>query len=399
MAIDNSQWGLTSTGFYAPTYDEVLDNVEDMLIKYFGQDIVLTSNSNLGILARLFSRLTRANWEQMQLAFYSSFIFAASDAELDYIGGTIGLPRKVDMPSFAQITVTTDGEYLIQAGEEFTNLDGYDFTLLKDIITVQNRDGSWSGTGWVQCNETGADTNVDANTITEESNPDEMILSVTNPEKAGGGQDYETDEVYRRRLRDENAARPGSTEAGIRSALMNLSGVRQVNIVDNPNQDTDDWGNPPNSVHVYVLGGNKVDIAETLADYVAAGAKMVGQVVQKITDATGNPRLISFDFAKEKQIYLKIALNTDDGWNLDDGVQDLKQAIIDFITEMTMGDGVYITKLYPAIYALDGIKDARIKLGTSFDNVKDDDVICERNEVAVINVDQIEVTVDGTLVN
>ena len=49
----SQNWGLTENGFIAPSYEEVLDSVEDDFISKFGTDIVLTSNSNFGILARL----------------------------------------------------------------------------------------------------------------------------------------------------------------------------------------------------------------------------------------------------------------------------------------------------------------------------------------------------------
>lgn len=48
-------FGLDSTGFTAPTYDEILDSIETDMQAKFGNDIVLTSNSNFGIIARLMS--------------------------------------------------------------------------------------------------------------------------------------------------------------------------------------------------------------------------------------------------------------------------------------------------------------------------------------------------------
>ena len=130
----NSQWGLTSTGFYVPTYQEILSQIEDTMISLIDPDLVMTSNSNAGILARLFARREKAAWEQQQLTYYSAFISTATGASLDYIGGNLGLKRKVDEPSFAQIKITTQGEYLIQAGEQYETEDGYLFTVLKDVL-------------------------------------------------------------------------------------------------------------------------------------------------------------------------------------------------------------------------------------------------------------------------
>ena len=391
----NSQWGLTSTGFYVPTYQEILSQIEDTMISLIDPDLVMTSNSNAGILARLFARREKAAWEQQQLTYYSAFISTATGASLDYIGGNLGLKRKVDEPSFAQIKITTQGEYLIQAGEQYETEDGYLFTLLKDILTKKQEDGSWSGTGWVQCEETGKETNVPANSITVEANPDDEIISVTNPEKAGGGQDLETDDVYRERLRMENAARPGSTTAGIRSALMNLPGVREVNIVQNPFAEDDNYGNPPYSVHIYCLGGNKQDIADCLADYIAAGITMVGRQELMVKDATGNPLKINFDFATEKSIYAKVVINTTDAWNIDQGADDIKYSVADYINELQMGDPLYITRLYGPVYAIEGVDDASITIGTEPDKLTNADVKQKDFEVAICDPENVEVVVNG----
>lgn len=391
----NSQWGLTSTGFYVPTYQEILSQIEDTMISLIDPDLVMTSNSNAGILARLFARREKAAWEQQQLTYYSAFISTASDAALDYIGGNLGLRRKFDKPSYAIIQITTQGEYLMQAGEEFITEDGYQFTLLKDILTTQNSDGIWTGTGWVQCEDTGRDTNVAANTITTEVNPDDNVISVTNPDKAAGGQDYEVDDVYRERLRMENAARPGSTAAGIRSALMNLDGVREVNIVQNPFAEADKYGNPPYSVHIYCLGGSKQDIADCLADYIAAGITMVGRQELMVKDATGNPLKINFDFATEKSIYAKVVINTTDAWNIDQGADDIKYSVADYINDLQMGDPLYITRLYGPVYAIEGVDDASITIGTAPDKLTNADIKQKDFEVAVCDPENVEVVING----
>lgn len=391
----NTQWGLTSTGFYVPSYQEILSAWENDMISAIDPDLVMTSNSNAGILARLFARREKAMWEQQQLSYYSAFISVAEGASLDYIGGNLGLKRKVDMPAFAQIKITTEEEYLIQAGEQYETADGYQFTLLKDVLTKKDDDGNWSGTGWAQCEDTGEATNVPANSITIESNPDDEIISITNPEKAGGGQDYENDDTYRERLRMENAARPGTTAAGIRSALMNLPGVREVNIVQNPWAEADKYGNPPYSVHVYCLGGNKQDIAECLADYIAAGITMVGGQELMVKDATGNPLKINFDFATEKQVYAKVEINVNDAWNIDQGADDIKASVTDYINDLEMGNPLYITRLYGPVYAIDGVDDAVIQIGTEPDNLSESDIKQKDFEVARSDPNNVEVVVNG----
>lgn len=303
MAI---KFGLTNRGYIAPTFAEWLDDIEDDFRSRFGDDIVITSNSNFGILARIFAwRLTEIS-QQMEYVYNSGFYSTAMDSALDRLGANIGVPRKVARPAHTDIKIQTDGQYLIQAGEQFETDDGIVFDLTQDVVTAQSTDGNWYGTGTLESEETGTMNNVEANTITVISNPDDNILSVTNPENASDGQDDEDDESYRNRLIMENTAKPGPTENGIKSALSNLTGVREVSIVSNDTDHVDMYGNLPESVHIYILGGNKQDIADTLVNRLPAGCVLNGSQVVDTVDVSGNKKTIKFDFATDKPIFVKV---------------------------------------------------------------------------------------------
>lgn len=390
-----SDFGLHKRGFVAPTYEEVLDSVMDDFQQRFGTDIVLTGNSNFGIIARLIAWRETLLIQELQKTYYSAYISTATESSLDRLGANLDLPRKVATPSFADIEIKTEEEYLIQAGEQFETVDGVLFDLIKDVVTSKNPDGTYTGIGTVQSVDTGAYNNVLPNTITIMYNPDENVVSVTNPEKAAGGQDYEDDATYRARLIMENVAKPGPSAAGIKSALMNLSGVRQVNVVENPNAEANQYGDPPYSVHIYVLGGKEQDIAQCLVDNVAAGITMAGTKQIAAPDNTGTPQTVSFDFAKDKPIYATAQIRTNEEWNADEGVQDVKQAIADYVNNLLMGQEVYLTKIYPSIYSIPGVGEAKVQIGTDPNHLYDKDIVTEPFEAVSCNTDNIQVNVDG----
>lgn len=390
-----SDFGLHKRGFVAPTYEEVLDSVMDDFQQRFGTDIVLTSNSNFGIIARLIAWRETLLIQELQKTYYSAYISTATESSLDRLGANLDLPRKVATPSFANIEIKTEEEYLIQAGEQFETADGVLFDLIKDVVTSKNPDGTYTGIGTVQSIDTGAYNNVLPNTITIMYNPDENVVSVTNPEKAAGGQDYEDDATYRARLIMENVAKPGPSAAGIKSALMNLSGVRQVNVVENPNAEANQYGDPPYSVHIYVLGGKEQDIAKCLVDNVAAGITMAGTKQITTPDNTGTPQTVSFDFAKDKPIYATVQIRTNEEWNADEGAQDVKQAIADYVNNLLMGQEVYLTKIYPSIYSIPGVGEAKVQIGTDPNHLYDKDIAIEPFEAVSCNTDNIQVNVDG----
>lgn len=392
MAI---KFGLTEKGFIAPTYAEWLEDIEGSFRSRFGDDIALSSNSNLGMLAREYAWRMVEVTEQLQLVYYAGFYSTATDTSLDRLGANIGVVRKVAAPSHAALEIKTDDEYLIEAGEQFETEDGIVFNLLDDVVTKKDNAGNWIGVGNLESDETGSMNNVGANTITVVSNPDDSIIEVTNQEPAYGGNDEENDEDYRERLVLDNISKEGPTSNGIRSALMNVSGVREVGIVDNDQNTTDEYGNPPYSVHVYVLGGTDRDIAETLNDRVAAGVTLAGTKAVNITDDAGITKTIRFDHAAEVPIFVKVEIKTNGSWNQDDGPSRIKADISQKISALEMGQTVHVTKLFSQVYDKPGVEEASIKIGTSKDSLSYDDVKVKRFEVPTCGASNVEVVVDG----
>lgn len=392
MAVD---WGLKETGFIAPHFAELLDGIEDEFRTRIGDDIALTSNSNFGILARVLSYGDYHAIQELEEIYFSSFYSTAQNSALDRLASNVALVRKVDAPARAKVVITTDDEFLVQRGEKFETEDGLIFDLTEDVITTKQPDGSWQGIGNVQAEDTGEMTNVPANSITIVSNPDEDIISVTNPKPAGGGEDYEDDETFRRRLIMENAARPGPTEPGIKSALMNLTGVKNVGFIDNDKYVTDEYGNLPCSVHIYCLGGNDDDIGQTLIDRGAAGISLVGSISVTAKDAAGDLKTVKFDHAKQHEIYVKVAVNINDEWNSDSGIDDIKQTICDEINSLELGQKVYLTKLYPVTYDVNGVDDATITIGNDINSLGEENIKIERYEFAHCDPDDVEVDLIG----
>lgn len=392
--MPTANFGLTDQGYLAPSYEELLDSVQDDFLRVFPSDLVLTSNSNAGILSRLIAWREYEQIQAQQQVYYSAFISTATGSALDRLGANVGLPRKVDRPASTMLTIVTDGEYLIEAGTQFETEDGYIFDLTEDVLTAP-KDGKWQGVGNAEAEDKGEITNVEPNTITIVYNPDESILSVTNNEKASGGQDYEEDPQYRARLIAENANRPSPTVNGVRSALLNVQGVREVNIVENQWAVPDKYGNPPYSVHIYVLGGKKQDIADCLIEHLAVGITLTGTTYCDAIDATGNQKRVYFDFATDRPISVQVKLKTNAQWNVDEGSDYVKETVVDFINQLEMGDTVYLTKLYPQIYAIPGIDDAKILIGKSKDTLSADDIVLDEFEAPSCKTDDVEVDLNG----
>lgn len=414
----NNDYGMTDSGYRSLTYQETLDKVEDEFLSKYGSNISLAGNSNIGMLARTYSWLITHASQTLQEVFYSSFVSRAQGIALDRLGSNFGLTRKVATHSFAKIEIRTEEEYLIQAGEQFETEDGIIFTLLSDVLTVKDPNppkppapkdddseddedddneetpiGTFVGIGTVQSDELGSMNNVPAGSITIVSNPDDNINSVTNIEKAGGGQDDETDETFRKRIIMENAAKPGATENGVNSALRNLPGVRRVGFVYNKTSKTDEYGNPPYSTHIYISGGDGQEIANTLYNTIAAGTILTGDQEYYVTDVNGTQTKIQFSFAHDLNILVNVKIQTNDQWNSDSDSQELKEAISQSINELNMGETVHSTRLYSVVYSFNGIENAEVTIGTTSDNIgKNIDVVPNRFEVPICSAENITIS-------
>lgn len=127
----------------------------------------------------------------------------------------------------------------------------------------------------------------------------------------------------------------------------------------------------------------------------AAGITLVGTKALDVKDATGNKRTVHFDHAIDKPIYVKATITVNDNWNDDEGVDDVKTAIADYINHLTIGKTLFLTRLYPLVYSIDGIDEATIEIGVNSATLSGKDIVNEINEAVSCDEDNIEVNVNG----
>ena len=383
-------FGLSETGFVAPTYEELLDDIESDFQTRFGTDIALGANTSFGILARSFAWYLYQLIGQLQDVYYSAFVSTASGTALDRLADNVGITRKVAMPATGQLEIVTDGEYLLQAGEEFETEGGVLYELIGDTTTTLQADGkTYSAMADVQCEDTGELGNASAGTVTLMANPDDMVLSVTNPQPMGGGQDDETDEAFRARIISESKSTESATVGGLETALSNLPGVKQVKISVAENTS----GNASDLVYIYVLGGSGQQIADAIAEHVALGTQLRGSETYQVADYTGVKRDYSFSWATSVPIYAQVKITKNSAWNVETSAGEVQEAVADYINGLTMGSTVRWTKLFPAIYAIDGVEEAEVTIGKTASSLTSADITLGDEEAPTCSIDQVKVVV------
>lgn len=216
-------------------------------------------------------------------------IYKCEGIELDDIlNGNFNFPRKQPSYSKLYITFTAVNGTVVGIGElgvktetgiEFFNINTS--TTTGGLITLE-----------FECEETGTVGNIETNTITSFITTVAGILSIQANTEGEGGQDQETDIQYRDRWFNARFRAFWNID-GIRSALLNLDGVKSV-YVDENDEPEEVEGIEMKSVVVVIDGGIDQQIGETIFLKKDQAIKSVGDKSVLVTDISGIQREIKF---------------------------------------------------------------------------------------------------------
>lgn len=380
---------LDENGFKRKSYNELIYDMSEKAKELYGEDVNVSSNSVLGILFRIVAWFLSLIYELAERIYHSGFISQATGVALDRLGANNGILRNPAAVAIVELSFTGKPNYVITEGVRFSTEDKIQFQMI-DVVKI---DSAGNGKGKAISLEFGPANNVGANMITKQVEPTEELTSVTNPEKAEGGTERETDKAYRERIRLSLRGNPGPPINGILTALLSVNGIRTASVVENKSMEIDKYGNPPKSIHAYVLGGVKADVGKALFESVAAGIDTVGGQIVEVEDLGGFKHEVKFDYAKAVNIYTRVELKTDPKFE-QEGSEKVKLAVINYINNLTMGEEVRFSYIYPLIYQIPGIIVADIKIGLSADNVLAKDILLDPNESAQAQPENVTVIDD-----
>lgn len=380
---------LNESGYIRPTYQELLDEAIVGLQERFGADIDVSPTSNFGILARFNAAMYNEIMQRDEETYNSAFVEKAIGVSLDRLAANFGVTRNPDTYAVVTLQFTGKAGFTVPLNTSYRTSDNMIF-VLSEPVTL---DSAGKGRGIAYANQTGSAYNVATGTITEQVQPISDIYTVTNNTTAAGGAERETDSALRERIKYAVKGINSATYNGIVSSVRAVAGVKTVRIVENKTGATDSYGNPPYSIHIYVLGGVKEDIAKAIFDSVAFGINTYGSIVLEVNDLANQKHTVAFDLATERPIYVNIKLSTNDNF-LSNGVDLVKQQVKAYIETLTMGETVRFSFLYKYIYSgVVGIDVADVKIGLSSSNLAMQDLPLNPYDVASYNADNVIVTV------
>lgn len=330
---------IDQTGIHAPTYQDVYSGLIAQYQAIFGADIYLGNDSQDGQLIGIFAQAI-ADANNALVANYNAYSPATAQGA--------GLSSQVKINGLARLVPSNSTAVMALVGQAGT--------IINNGIVQDSAGNQWalpvtatigiSGTLNVTatCAVPGA-VNAQANAITQIVTPTLGWQSATNPLPAVPGSQTESDATLRIRQSVSTAQPANSVIASISAAIGNVVGVGQWMVYENATGSTDANGVPAHSISPIVSGGTVDAIAEAIQSRKPPGIQTYGTTSVVVIDPVGLPITINFFQLAEVQIYVALTIHPLSGYLSTTGAL-IQNAIAASINAMTIGETVYLSRLY-----------------------------------------------------
>lgn len=361
MTIED--WGLTDKGFYCPTYDEILISKIDKAKELFGENICTDNNTPLGKFIRIEAAYDHKLFEELEKVYYSISPATATGVSLDRAVSFARVTRNTAVPAKHKIRLYGTLNHSVPKGTLVRSTSGVTFYTTTDCL-ISEYDGTENDIEMyyvdvdVQCTSAGTLGNVyDINNLVD---VDTDITIVEYIETITQGTDTETDVELSNRYNSVVDGLGTNTSSAIKSALMKINGVHDVEIVENVTDSdivvSDDLTIDSGKYAVLVYANSALDdeIAEAIFSHKPFGVKQSGNITVKIKDDADEVHDIVFSYIKEITANIKIECKVNSKFSVT-GSNDIRENIMKAINELKIGEQLIFTRLYEKIYSVPGI--------------------------------------------
>ena len=387
------QYGITPKGYRRKTYQEFLNELNSLAQTMFGEDIDLSPDNPLGKVIQILAWYGSQGEEINESIFLNQYVIYAEGKALDNAVKNIGINRKAAQPSKGTITIEGQADATVPKGFTVGTINGITFQTTETVTLTEGQ-----ATVPIISTNTGKETNVPANTITEIINPIAAVSKVYNQDPTTEGTNIETDEELRARYFRSLSIGGNATRESIEAALLNQEDIIDAKVSENTTMEEKD-GIPPKSIAPLVYGGNDQKIAEIIMKSKAAGIRSYGTTEIKVLDSQQIEHTIGFTRPVETPIYVKIRIERDTGY---DGDAQVKTAAIKYIggidadqthyKGLQLGEAVIHSKLLAAIACSNKIKDIQVEISTEDDNYIEGNIPISKDHIAITDPEKVVIT-------
>lgn len=387
---------LDEYGFFRPTYENILEDLQQKTLEKLGYDVNVGETGNIGKLLMIMAYMFDKAWQDMEGSYFSAFVSTAMGESLDRVGTLMGVTRELQQQAEVSVTFTGTVGYTIPTGFAVSTNDNLVFYTMSDAIITD--DGTV--TVIARCEDTGEVGNVAIGEVVLIVNPVADVMNVTNYSAGTGGKDKENDAEFRERMLEGLGTTKGSTIDAMLVAILELPGVMSAAILSNDTDEEVD-GRPAHSFEAFVYGGTQGEIANAIFEKKPIGIQSLGSLETSINDVAGNPHTIKFSRPTMKQVYVKATLNITDQFATTD---EVRTAIIKYIGGLDSDQAYYYglkmhetciyTKLLQEIMNVGEITDCALEVSTNGTTWGTNNITAEQNEVLEISYTNVTIEVE-----
>lgn len=334
---------IDATGYHVADYPTILAWLQDQYRGIYGADVYLEADSQDGqwIAVQAKAIFDSAN---VGASTYNSFSpVSAQGIGLSRVVKINGIQRESPTNSTVDVAVTGI------AGTTITNGVIQDSLNQKwDLPASVTIPGGGVITVTATAEDQGA-ISAAANTVTVIYTPTLGWQSVNNAADATVGVAVEKDAKLRQRQALSTGNPSVTVFDGTIGALANLTGVSAVRGYENDTNSTDGDGIPAHTISCVVLGGDAVEICQTIQIHKTPGCGTYGTTSETVFDPKGMPLLINFYRPTDAEIGVELTLTPYAGYT-SDYTPLIAQAVASAIEAFGIGNDVLLTQLYVAAY-------------------------------------------------
>lgn len=350
---------INEKGFVLSTLDENLTTWTTALRTVFGDDFNIKKEGVVDNVATA-SSLSKMDIEN-QIAFLIKQLnpYTSEGEWQDRLYSLIGLTRRQATYTVVSRTCSGTPNTVIAAGAlTIENSSTKDQFKNNDPI---NFDSTGKAFGSFTAEESGAidlPTNASIRIITPLANLAGVYYEQGNTIRIG--QEYETDEEFRKRWMLNSSTASANTDDGLEKALLELVNTdSDLQIFDNRTGETVD-GIPAHSLRIVInTAYDDETVAQTIFKHLVDGNMfgLQGAISVKVTDSEGESETIKFDRAEVQDIYIQIRVAVQNGISMATIQTEIKDNIIAYITEhrFDMGSIIYANMFAASVYEVNGV--------------------------------------------
>ena len=351
-------WGVTSSGFYCPTYSEIITEKAKTARKLFGDDIDTGEQTALGKFIRIDAKDDQRLYQLAEQLYYSRFPNTATGISLDRICALAGITRKPASYARHVIRVYGTNGHSVSAGTRFKSDNGSIFwcqqTKIINQMDLVNDVTLYYTDVTVECETAGTIGNVSTINSLVEVDPDVTAVVYQSAEVVSKGE--ETD--------------------------LKLSYVNDAIIIDN-NTSVDktiseDFTISGRSYGVIVHAVNDEhtdEIARVIFGKQPLGILQSGTTSALVYDKSETEHSVKFSYARDKSINIAVTCKVSSSFNSD---AELRLALQNAVSNLKIGEDVIYSSFYKYLYNVsDIIEVTELKLNDNTSNI-----IVAQDEVA-----------------